>query len=64
MSNFNKRIERIEKQLHINKKPHLVNIAGMEMTSDDFAELLEEIDGSSKGVLPTEEELWACQTSI
>jgi hypothetical protein len=64
MINFNKRLEKIEKKLHIGEKPHLVNIAGMVMTSDEFAKLLEEIDGSSKGVLPSEEELWICQASI
>ncbi len=56
MSNINRRLEKIEKKLRI-EKPHLVNIAGMEMTSDEFAELLKEIDGTSKGVLPREEEI-------
>ena len=55
MSNLNRRLGKIEKQLHI-EKPHIVNIAGMEMTSDEFAELLKEIDGTSKGKLPSEEE--------
>ena len=36
MDNRNRRLEKIEKKLRI-EKPHLVNIAGMEMTSDEFA---------------------------
>ena len=51
MSNINRRLEKIANKLHI-EKPHLVNIAGMEMTSDEFAELLREIDGTSKGKTP------------
>ena len=56
MSCIERRIERLEKQLGSDEKAHLVNIAGMEMASDEFAELLKEIDGNSKGVLPSEEE--------
>ena len=56
MYNINRRLGKIEKQLHI-EKPHIVNIAGMEMSSDEFAELLKEIDGTSKGVLPCQEEV-------
>ena len=56
MYNLGKRLGKIEKKLCIGKKPHPVNIAGLEMTSDEFAELLKEIDGTSKGVLPSQEE--------
>ncbi len=56
MSNINRRLEKIEKKLRI-EKPHPVIVVGMEMTSDEFAELLKEIDGTSKGVLPREEEI-------
>ena len=56
MSNINRRLEKIEKKLCIGEKPHTVIIAGMEMASDEFAELLKEIDGTSKGKLPSEEE--------
>ena len=61
MYNLGRRLDKIEKQLHI-AKPHIVNIAGMEMTSDDFTEWLKEIDGTSKGVLPSEEEHREYQT--
>ncbi|MCP4263378.1 MAG: hypothetical protein GY774_38610 [Planctomycetes bacterium] len=57
MSNIKRRLEKIEKKLRI-EKPHLVvNIAGLEMTSDEFTELLEKINGTSKGVLPSKDEL-------
>ena len=55
MSNISKRLGKIEKKLHI-EKPHLVNIAGMEITSDELIELLKKIDGTSKGVLPCQKE--------
>jgi len=55
MYNLGRRLDEIEKKLHI-EKPHPVIMAGMEMASDEFAELLKEIDGTSKGVLPSEEE--------
>jgi hypothetical protein len=57
MSNINRRLEKIEKKLCIGEKPHPVIVAGMEMASDEFAELLKEIDGTSKGVLPSEEKI-------
>ncbi len=56
MYNLGRRLDKIEKKLCIGEKPHHVNIAGMEMTSDELVELLKEIDGNSKGVLPSEEE--------
>ena len=52
MYNLGRRLGNIEKQLHI-EKPHLVNILGMEMTSDEFKQILEEINGKTKGVLPS-----------
>ena len=55
MSNLNRRLGKIEKQLHI-EKPHIVNIAGMEILSDEFTELLNKIDGG-KGKLPCQEEI-------
>ena len=55
MYNLGRRLAKIEKQLHI-EKPHIVNILGMEMSSDEFKKTLEEINGTSKGVLPSEEE--------
>jgi hypothetical protein len=61
MSNIHRRLGKIEKQLHI-EEPHPVIIAGMEMASDEFAELLKEIDGTSKGKLPSEEEISEYQT--
>ena len=57
MDNRNRRLEKIEKQLGFDQKPYPVNIAGLEMASDEFAELLNEIDGTSKGKLPSEEEI-------
>jgi hypothetical protein len=60
MKDITRRLGKIEKKLCIGKKPHPVNIAGLEMTSDEFAELLKEIDGTSKGVLPREEERALC----
>ncbi len=57
MYNLGRRLDKIEKKLCIGKKPHPVIIAGMEMASDEFAELLKEIDGTSKGVLPCQEEI-------
>lgn len=56
MNNLNRRLGKIEKQLHI-EKPHIVNIAGLEMASDEFEKLLKELDGTSKGVLPSEEKI-------
>ncbi len=61
MSNINRRLEKIEKKLRI-EKPHPDIVAGMEMASDEFAELLKEIDGTSKGKLPSEEEIQEYQT--
>ncbi|MHC4112870.1 MAG: hypothetical protein ACYSUY_17485 [Planctomycetota bacterium] len=57
MNNLNRRLGKIEKQLGFDQKPYSVNIAGLEMASDEFAELLKEIDGTSKGKLPSEEEI-------
>ena len=57
MININRRLEKIEKKLHIGEKPHPVIIGDMEMTSDELSALLKEIDGTSKGVLPCKDEL-------
>ena len=55
MRNNNKRLDKIEKKLGVGEKPQTVNIPGMEeMSSDEFKELLKEIDGKSKG-LPCEQ---------
>lgn len=56
MYNLGRRLGKIEKKLGVGKKPNLVNIAGMVMTSDELKKVLKEIDGTSKGVLPSEEE--------
>jgi len=56
MYNLGRRLDKIEKKLCIGEKPHPVIIAGMEMASDEFAELLKIIDGNSKGVLPSRDE--------
>ncbi len=57
MYNLGRRLDKIEKKLCIGEKPHPVIIADMEMTSDELSELLKEIDGTSKGKLPSEEEI-------
>ena len=42
-------IEKIEKQLHI-EKPYLVNIAGIEIMSDEFEKLFKKIQAEGKGL--------------
>ncbi len=54
MNNLNRRLGKIEKQLGIEQKPYLVNIAGLEMTSDELDKLLKKISAESKG-LPIKE---------
>jgi hypothetical protein len=54
MSNINRRLEKAEKQLGVGQKLQLVNIAGLEITSDELDELLKEIRAESKG-LPVRE---------
>ena len=56
MYNLGRRLDRAEKRLRVGE-PHPVNIAGMEVSSDEFKKIMEEIDGTSKGVLPSEEEI-------
>ena len=56
MSNINRRLAKIEKKLCIGEKTRLANILGMEVTFDEFREILEAINGKTKGVLPSEEE--------
>jgi len=60
MKDIRRHLGKIEKQLHISEKPHLVVIGSMEMDSDEFHELLQEIDGNSKGKLPSITELQEC----
>jgi len=54
MSSIERRIDKLEKQLCISEKPHLVNIAGLEIRSDELDKLLKEINGKSRG-LPIDE---------
>ena len=49
MNDISRRLDRIEKKLHI-AEPHLVSIAGLEMMSDEFEKLLKEISAESKGL--------------
>ena len=49
MYNHRRRLGKIEKQLRI-EKPHIVNIAGIEMMSDEFEKLLKKISAESKGL--------------
>ncbi len=49
MRNITRRLDKAEKQLRI-AEPHLVNIVGIEMMSDEFEKLLKEIDGKSRGL--------------
>ena len=50
MYNLGRRLDKIEKQLHI-EKPHIVNIAGLEVMSDEFKKILEEINGKTNSNL-------------
>ncbi len=50
MYNLGRWLDKIQKKLCIGEKPHSVIVAGMEMASDEFAELLKEIDGKSRGL--------------
>lgn len=63
MNNLNRRLGKIEKQLHI-EKPHIVNILGMEVSSDEFKKILEEINGKTKGVLPCQKEISEYQARV
>ena len=53
MYNLGRRLEKIEKKLRIGERTRLANILGMEMTFDEFKKILEEINGKTKGVLPS-----------
>jgi len=53
MKNISRRLDKIEKKLRI-KKPHLITLLGVEMSSDDLDELLKKIRAESKG-LPVRE---------
>jgi hypothetical protein len=63
MKAIRRHLNKIEKRLHIGEKPHLVVIGSMKMDSDEFHELLQEIDGTSKGKLPSITELQECQAT-
>ena len=49
MSNLSRRLGKIEKQLHI-EKPHLVNIAGFEIMSDELGRLIKKIGAEGRGL--------------
>lgn len=59
MRDITRRLSKAEKALHV-EEPHLVNIAGFEIMSDELAELIREIWAESKG-LPIKEgtKVWA-----
>jgi hypothetical protein len=65
MYNLSRRLGKIEKQLGVGKKDTVIldwlgkteSGETLEMDSDEFRKLLDEIDGSSKGKLPCEEEI-------
>ena len=57
MYNLGRRLDKIEKKLHIGEEARLVNILGMEMTFGELKEILEAINGKTKGVLPCQEEI-------
>ena len=49
MNNLGRRLDRIEKQLHI-EEPHLVNIEGFEIMSDKLDGLIKKIGAEGKGL--------------
>ena len=49
MSNLNRRLGKIEKQLHI-EEPHLITLFGVEMMPDELGKLLKEINGKTRGL--------------
>ena len=53
MNNITSRLSKAEKALRI-EEPHLVNIAGFEIMSDELGELIREIGAEGKG-LPIKE---------
>ncbi len=57
MYNLGRRLEKIEKKLRIGEKTRLANILGIEVTFGELKEILEEINGKTKGVLPCQEEI-------
>ena len=50
MNNITRRLNKAEKALRIDQKPYPVNIAGLEMTSDELDKLLKEIWAEPKGL--------------
>ena len=56
MYHIRRRIDKVEKQFFPPEElSHIVNIAGLEMSSDEFKEIMEKTDGTL-GVPPSEEE--------
>jgi len=62
MSNIDRRLDKIEKQLLI-EEPHIGIIAGMEIASDELDELLKKIAGE-RSVLPSEAEVLECKNYL
>ena len=56
MYNLGRRLDNIEKKLRIGEKARPANILGMEVTFGELKEILEAINGKTKGVLPCQEE--------
>ena len=61
MNNLGRRLGKVEKQLHI-EKPHIINIAGMEIMPDELDKLLKEINGKSRG-LPIQDRIREYESS-
>ena len=49
MSDITRRLNKAEKQLHI-EEPHLITLFGVEMSSDELDKLLKEINGKTRGL--------------
>lgn len=54
MQDITRRLNKAEKQLHI-EEPHLITFMGVEMMPDELDKLLKEINGKTRG-LPIREE--------
>ena len=50
MHNLSRRLKKAEKQLCIGEKPYPINIAGIEMMSDEFKKLIRKIQAESKRI--------------
>ena len=53
MQDITRRLNKAEKQLHI-EEPHLITFMGVEMMPDELDKLLKEINGKTRG-LPIKE---------